>query len=544
MNEHTSFADLIKELSEKKRGRKPGIKLTAARAGLPQINLDDIPISAAKQLARLIAERRDIFLNGYTPVRVVLEDGQEPRAIELTVQALRTYAHKICACVKGEGNDQVEVPLTKEIAELYLDGMEGEWGLRPLRGISSSPLLGNDGSIRVVNGYDEVSGMWCTGVSVDGVPDEPTEQDAKNALLRLRQAFSTFAYGDAEMVPSVAPGVRVVNLGAPPGLDESTQLATLMTAVCRGSLDLAPAVLYNAPDTSGAGTGKGLLFRATCVVGCGIAPQAMSAGHSPEEMDKRLVAAAITASPAIYLDNFNGGMIESDTLASFLTENPAQVRVLGQSKLVPLNSRMLVGITGNAVQISEDHARRVNNIDLDAQMENPEARTFPGNYLGRITDRRNKYLAACLTIWRWGIQQPKLPRGRPIGNFERWARWCRDPLIALRCRDPMDRIPSIKAADPRRRQITEAFSKWWEHHQDRPITVTDLHSDVKEVVDTTSKRGHDGELTFSRQKVQKWVSDRLKSRVSGYHLVDAGTTTSSGKNTVIQYRLLRAVENG
>jgi hypothetical protein len=117
MNEHTSFADLIKELSEKKRGRKPGIKLTAARAGLPQINLDDGPISAAKQLARLIAERRDIFLNGYTPVRVVLEDGQEPRAIELTVQALRTYAHKICACVKGEGNDQVEVPLTKEIAE-------------------------------------------------------------------------------------------------------------------------------------------------------------------------------------------------------------------------------------------------------------------------------------------------------------------------------------------------------------------------------------------------------------------------------------------
>ena len=43
---------------------------------------------------------------------------------------------------------------------MYLDWW-GEWGLRPLNGIATAPLLWDDGSIKSIKGYDTASGMWC-----------------------------------------------------------------------------------------------------------------------------------------------------------------------------------------------------------------------------------------------------------------------------------------------------------------------------------------------------------------------------------------------
>ena len=313
-----------------------------------------------------------------------------------------------------------------------------------------------------------------------------------------------------------------------------------MTTVCRSCLTLAPAFLYNASLFSGAGTGKGLLLKSACVVGNGSQPSAMSAGHSAEELDKRLVAAAIEARPAIYLDNFNEGELASDTLASFLTEDPARVRVLGQSKTVPLNTRAFVAITGNAVQIAEDMARRILMIQLDAKMENPEQRSFAPGFLQGIAARRGELLCACLTIWRWGIQEGEaLKRGRPIGSYETWARWCRDPLVELGCRDPIDRIAHIKAADPRRRQIVEVFGQWWHHHTDRPVTAADLHITVKEAIDPDAKRvGED--VHFSRQRVAAFLRKHANTRAGGYHLLPGLQTTNADRNRVTQYRLVKA----
>jgi hypothetical protein len=69
------------------------------------------------------------------------------------------------------------------------------------------------------------------------------------------------------------------------------------------------------------------------------------AGH---ELDKRLAAELIEAQPALFLDNANGVTLRSDTLASVLTERPARVRVLGETRMVPLNS------TAGSRRLSED----------------------------------------------------------------------------------------------------------------------------------------------------------------------------------------------
>src|SRR5262249_18829233 len=151
-----------------------------------------------------------------------------------------------------------------------------------------------------------------------------------------------------------------------PGLDESTFLVGLLTAICRPNLKLAPGFLVRAPEVSSAGTGKGLLVRSISAIAFGVRPRAFTTGGDRRELDKRLASDLIEAAPVLFLDNVNGSMLRSDTLASVLTERPARVRPLGRTGMVALNSTAFIAVTGNGLRVSEDLARRFIVCELDA----------------------------------------------------------------------------------------------------------------------------------------------------------------------------------
>jgi hypothetical protein len=181
------------------------------------------------------------------------------------------------------------------------------------------------------------------------------------------------------------------------------------------SLWLAPGMLVTAPAVSGAGSGKGLLVRAICTITFGIRPRAFTTGSERQELDKRLAAELIEAQPALFLDNANEIALRSDSLASVLTERPARVRLLGQTRMVPLNSTALIAVTGNGLTVTEDLARRFISCQLDARCEDPELRPFPAGFLDQVEQRRADLLAAALTIWRWGRQNATaLARAKPL----------------------------------------------------------------------------------------------------------------------------------
>jgi hypothetical protein len=332
-------------------------------------------------------------------------------------------------------------------------------------------------------------------------------------LKKLRGFFRTFPFADATRLYDPDLAVEIVDPTKPAGLDESSFVAALLTAVCRQSLDLAPGFLCDAPNFSGAGTGKGLLVKAICIVASGVRPSAFTSGHDADELDKRLTSALTEARPAAFLDNFNSKSLTSDILASALTENPAMVRPMGQTKTVPLHTRTFIGITGNAVQIAEDMARRLLNSHLDARMENPEQRPFPPGFLDRIFAERANLLAAALTIWRWGRQTRPKP-GKPVGSFEVWAQWCRDPLLALGMRDPVDRLAEIKAADPKRRALIAIFEQWRTSHGDLLLKGQDLNHEVVSLIPGALTR--DG--VISRQKVARFLAAHDGTRAGGYVL--------------------------
>jgi predicted alpha/beta hydrolase len=165
------------------------------------------------------------------------------------------------------------------------------------------------------------------------------------------------------------------------------------------------------------------------------------------------------AGPTLFLDNVNSIALKSDVLASAITERPAAVRPLGRSATVQLNPTAFVAVTGNGLLLSEDMARRSVTVELDAGIEDPETRDFRGNFLSETLAAREALLADALTIWRWGRQMgDALPAGRSLGSFNDWARWCRDPLVALGCHDPALRVADAKAKDPRRQRVAELFT--------------------------------------------------------------------------------------
>jgi hypothetical protein len=145
-------------------------------------------------------------------------------------------------------------------------------------------------------------------------------------------------------------------------------------------------------------------------------------------------------------------------------------------------------VTGNGVSVSEDLARRFVAVELDAGVEDPETRPFRGDLLNETMAARAELLAAALTIWRWGrMCGDDLPKGRSLGSFDLWGRWCRDPLLALGCRDPAARVADAKAADPRRQKVAEIFAAWSQAHGDKPMAVADLAELVKVAADPAGR---------------------------------------------------------
>lgn len=468
------------------------------------IHSGDLPASV--YALRLVLSRADdLFDRGGVPVHLVIVDGSVPVARRMSVHAVTMKAHQHCRPIRVDHDGKVKaVTLPERMGNMWLD--LGSYGLRPLAGVTTAPLLTDDGRILMHSGYHAQCELWCCPSPALTVPDVPTEHDARAALALLRQRFQTFPFADSELVQR--NGFAVVDLEKPAGSAESAYLLAVMTAVCRPSLHLAPGLLVTAPDVTGAGSGKGLLVRAASAIAFGIMPSAFTAGHDRAELDKRLVAELIEAKPVVFLDNLNATALRSDTLASVLTERPARVRVMGSSQTVPLNSTAFIAVTGNGLTVSEDLARRFILVDIDARCENPEQRDFKPGFVTDILRDRPALLSACLTIWRWG-RLNTLPRGLALGSFETWAAWCRDPLLALGCADPVERIRTAKANDPQRRALMELFAAWWEIHGAKPVTAAKLSPRLQVMIEPDPK---------SRQFITSRLSRMVGTRVGGFIL--------------------------
>jgi hypothetical protein len=283
---------------------------------LPELEVrgHNLPETADEVIETLCAND-GLYLRDQRPV--VLSLGREgandtPKAERLTMHGVVRLTHE-CRRVwqwkstPDGGFVQKPVTLPERVANLALDHRNAWRGLPLLEGITSAPLLSDDGTIRTANGYDRATGFFCFSAPVVSVPERPTRAQAEASFRRLRGHLRTFAFADAARVREL--NADVVDISKPPGADESAALYALLTAICRPSLWLGPGFLCTAASVTGAGAGKGLLVRVIVAIAMGMRPSAVSPGHSQEEMDKRLVSALIDARPVVFIDNINGATL-------------------------------------------------------------------------------------------------------------------------------------------------------------------------------------------------------------------------------------------
>src|SRR5262245_37685069 len=192
------------------------------------------PDRTVTDLRDILADAPGLFDRGVV-VRVTFDQTDGGTSAQVIKPPLLVYlAHNVCRPYRiDDDGEEKDARLPHWAAVTYLE-LRGEWGLPTLNGITSAPLLQEDGTLRSASGYDAVSGMWC-----ENVPD-----------LTGREAFKTFCFADAETTH--VKGISVVDTNKPPGRDESAFLVALLTAVCRPSLRLAPGVVLRAPSLSGA----------------------------------------------------------------------------------------------------------------------------------------------------------------------------------------------------------------------------------------------------------------------------------------------------
>ncbi len=479
---------------------------------LLEIDKADLPISASN-LGLILSQHPDLFYRAGVIVHLQ-NDAQIGRKVIVEVKGpqLKNLAHQVCRPFypKKQSDGSIVdnfVNLPTEVANLCM-AQNNSNVFRHLDGITSTPVLRTCGAIRSHDGYDEETRLYCHNVPRVSLSESPTLTEAQAALAQIRSAFKTFAFEDSIRIQVPGSNVTVVDLNSPPGLDESSFLTGLMTSVCRSCFDTAPALLFSAPAFSGAGAGKGKLVRAVTWIAFGIQPRAIAAGPNVEELDKRLAAELISGGPVVFVDNVNNANLNSDMLASVITEKPAYIRILGLTKTVPLNSSAMIMVTGNGIRISGDLVRRFIEVKLNAGIENPESRAFGGDFDAEIVHNRIPLLEAVLTIWRWGILMgDALPAGMPLGSFTQWSRKVRDPLVALGCRDVVDRLAESRQKDSQRSATREFLETWWAFHGDAALAVKDVHEDVKHVLAPTGQ---------SRQALASRLQGMDKMAMAGF----------------------------
>jgi putative DNA primase/helicase len=144
-----------------------------------------------------------------------------------------------------------------------------------------------------------------------------------------------------------------------------------------------------------------------------------------------------------------------------LTERPLlQARRLGRAELVNIDNSFCFLANGNNLTTSGDVVRRSIQVALDANVENPETRSFKRDPVGEVLADRGRYVAAVLTIaraYRVAGSPTRLP---PRASYEVWSDIVRSPLTWLGRPDPLASVERIRSEDPVRSSRAAVFTAW------------------------------------------------------------------------------------
>jgi hypothetical protein len=486
------------------------------------ITPSDLPRVVDEAEAALLAADLDFYQRGQTIVRPASRSIQTHRKNEIEVQRLvRVNKHHLmetltrCATfvsVNPQSGAQGPIDCPLKIAETYL-AREGHWKLPVLKGIINAPTLRDDGSILDHPGYDQATQLLYDpqGIDFGDIEPNPTQDDAKAALSTLRELITTFPFvSDA---------------------DYSVALSTILTAVICRSIPACPLHGFTAPI---AGSGKSMLVDIASIIATGHPAAVIAQGKTEEELEKRLDSALLASDQMISIDNCEQPL-GGEKLCTLITGTTAKIRPLGRSELVQVPSNTFITATGNNLMLVGDMTRRALLCCLDPKSERPELRQFEFSPITIASTDRPRFVRASLTILRayWCAKRPPQD-ATPLGSFDDWCRWIRDPLIWLGETDPVATMERVRESDPKLNRLKNIIQLWEASLGNAPVTAKQVIStatncsDFEEALLTVVY----GNQNLSSNRLGVWLSANKNRIVNGKKFVQDGTTGG-----VVRWRL-------
>jgi len=442
------------------------------------------------------------------------------------------YGHRCYKIVRNkETKEEHEVPalFPLEAARRAVDAPESMVMLRPLDGVTHTPMVRADGSILAEPGYDAASGYLFLpgpGVRVRPVPETPTHEDVAAALALLDEMVAGFPWETKE--------------------DRANYLGMLLTPLLR--LVSPPSYKAFFIGAHQPGSGKTLLADIARILHGGVFRSDMPMDEK-EVKSMSTALLATTSAPVVQVDNVTG-VLRSSYLAGLLTSSGELTeRKLGEStNLAFTNDRTWV-FTGNNPSLGGDMVRRTILMMIDPNMANPESREFAIKDLPAwVRAHRNELLHALLVMIRHWVASGSVPAvRRQSDSFATWEATVAGILQACGVVGEFDQESGKRAAAGGDDDgLAGLLAHIREGHGDRPWTVAALltaepdefRADARDwlpsvILDKLARSEAGG-----RKSLGRWLMNRMGRWVTtdeGVSLVvrDAG----KNRNKVAQYKV-------
>ena len=333
-------------------------------------------------------------------------------------------------------------------------------GLPVLVGIVNTPVFGRNGTLLTAPGYHPDARLLyvpAPGFDVPPIPARPTPADVAAA----RALICDELLGD---FPFVSPAER------------AHAVALLLLGFLRGMVDgPTPLHLIEKPSP---GTGATLMVDAIATILTGAGASVMTEGRDDDEWRKRVTAKLRQVPTILLIDNLRL-KLDSSAVAAALTAPFWEDRILGQSEMARLPIRCLWIATGNNPEFSNEMARRLVRIRLDANVERPWQRSgfrHP-DLMTWVRANRARLVAACLTLCQAWIAEGR-PRGtRTIGSYENWAQVLGGVLEVAGIDGFLGNLDEMMAGAPTARARRGAASSraWWDRFGTAAVGTGDLY---------------------------------------------------------------------
>jgi hypothetical protein len=277
-------------------------------------------------------------------------------------------------------------------------------GVPRLAGVITTPTLRPDGSLIQDPGYDKATGLYFQpAIRVARVPDKITDEQVRTSREYVfGKVFGEFCW-------------------ATPG-DFANYLAVLTSPMLRPYIKTTTPFVMVTASTPGSGKtnltdAAGLLYGQTSQVLPG----------RGEELQKKITSIlAGNTSPLVVFDNLKEGTcISSEILATLITKDCWDDRLLGASVNIEARNDRLWLASGNGLTVGGDMASRTVMVRLDPRMPRPELRQFEmGQFSDWIREEGNReelLFHLLILVQSWLQAGANKSTVHTMRNFTRWA---------------------------------------------------------------------------------------------------------------------------